>query len=171
MNKPALSDFMVEKEAEAARDLLHGLAATVADDEDFAHDVIEGETSLLEAIERAISDIRECDVIEAGCKAEIDTLSSRMHRAIRRRDTIRAAIEQAMVTTGQDTIRTATKTLTIARRPGKAVVTDEAEIPTEFWKPQPPKLDKTALNKAVQNQTVPGAHLGNGTISLTIRSK
>lgn len=156
-------------QAEAARDLLRNIPAE--GDEALAHDMVEGETALLEAIERAISEIRECEITEAGCAAEIVTLTARKDRASGRKGTIRAAIEQAMLTAGIDTIRTATKTLSISHRAGKAVIVTEAEIPSEFWKPQPPRLDKDALNKALEERDVPGAHRSNGTVTLTIRSR
>lgn len=172
MNKrEQLSDRMVQIEAEAARDLLRNIAEEVEGDDALKADMIEGETGLSEAIERAIGELRECDVISAGCKAEIETLASRKERADRRKDTIRAAIEQAMVLVGLDTFKSATKTLSITRRKGTAVIVDEAAIPAEFWQPQPPKLDKKALNEAVAERDVPGAHLSNGSVSLTIRSK
>lgn len=169
MAKTMLADRRVEREAEAARDLLRNIAPE--GDEVLAHDMIEGETNLLEAIEQAIGDLRECDVISAGCKSEIDRLESRKGRAERRAETIRAAIEQALITVGLDTVKTPTKTLSITRRPGKPVIVDEAAIPAEFWTPQPPKLDRKALGKALAEQDVPGAHLSNGSVSLTIRSK
>lgn len=162
-------EHAVRREAEAARDLLANIAA--GDDDALAQDMIEGETGLLEAIEHAISELRECDITIAGCAAEIETLSARKDRAMRRKATIRAAIEQAMLMTERETLRTATKTLSIARRPGKAVIVNEAEIPTEFWKPQPPKLDQAELTKALADRDVPGAHMSNGSVSLTIRGK
>lgn len=171
MGREKAVEWAVEREAEAARDLLLNLAADVEGDDALAQDMIEGETNLLEAIQRAISEMRECDVIEAGCAAEIATLTARKDRASRRKATIRTAIEQAMVTTGREKISTPTKTLSIDRRPGKAVIVNEAEIPAEFWAPQPPKLDKSALNKALAERSVPGAHLSNGSISLTVRSR
>lgn len=171
MSKPILPERKIEREAEAARDLMQVIAESVTDDPDLAADMIEGETQLIEALESAVHAIRECDVIKDGCAAEIERLTARKRRAEGREKTLRAAIERAMVMVNLDTIALPTKTLTIAHRKGVAVITDEAAIPAEFWTPQPPKLDKKALNDAVANRDVPGAHQGNGTVSLTIRSK
>ncbi len=159
----------VERQSQIARDLLAMI--DIDGDDVLAQDMIEGETGLMEAIDRAIVELRECDVTAEGCKAEVATLNARKDRAERRKAHIRAAIEQAMVTAGIDTIRRPTKTLTIAHRKGAAVITCEADIPVEFWEPQPPKINKKALNDAVAERTVPGAHQGNGSVSLTIRSK
>ena len=50
------------------------------------------------------------------------------------------------------------------------IVSDEASIPTEFWKAQDPKLDLTAIREAVSNgKTIPGVTMTNGTTSLQIR--
>lgn len=167
----AYAEYQLRNEAEAARDLLAALADTLGDDDEARTDMAEGETELFEAVERAIGDIRECDVVDAGCQLEIEKLIARRDRARARRDHVRAAIEQAMVTAGLDKIPLATKTLTLTKRAGKAVITDEAAIPADFWAPQPPKLDKAALAEALKDGPVAGATLSNGSVSLQIRSK
>ena len=48
----------------------------------------------------------------------------------------------------------------------------EALIPAKFWKPQDPKLDRAAVAEALKaGETVPGASLSNGGLSLSIRVK
>lgn len=168
MSEPAVnfSENMLRREADAARNMLTAIAT---DDDQLIHDMIEGETGFLEACEMAIGEIRECEITIDGCQAEIDRLKARLDRAKKRKENVRAAIEQAMIVTDQKTITLPTKTLTIAYRKGVAVITNEAEIPAEFWIEQPPKLDKKKLNDAIADG-VPGAHQANGTVSLTIRS-
>lgn len=163
------SEHWLQAEAEAARDLLAHIADLVDDDDQMAADAVEGETSLHEALKRAIAEIDDCKVISDGCASVIETMQARKRRADHRREKVRAAIEQALVTCGQEKVALPTATLTIARRPGKAIITDEALIPAEFWEPQRPKLDKASLNKAVLDRDVPGATRSNGSISLTIR--
>jgi hypothetical protein len=51
-------------------------------------------------------------------------------------------------------------------------VVDEREIPEPFWRPQPPKLDRKALLAALNaGQTVLGASLGNGSTTITVRTR
>lgn len=160
----------LEREAAAARDMLAAISGH-ADDDDLVSDMIEGETNLNEAVQKAIAVIDDCTVTVEGCKSVIADLTARKDRAGRRIQTIRAAIEQAMTVMGRETMKTPTATLTVKYRPGAAIISEESEIPAEFWKAQPPKLDKKALNDAVAERDVPGAHQGNGTVSLTIRRK
>lgn len=160
----------LRKEAEAARNLIANISDAIGGDDDLHHDMIEGETGLLEACDDAIRRIRDFEVIVAGCDAEIERLQSRKARSKRGVETLRAAIEQAMLMADLKTMNLPTKTLTITERAGKAIIHDEAEIPSEFFDPQPPKLNKVRLSKAVKERTVPGASLSNGSISLTIRS-
>ncbi len=64
-------------------------------------------------------------------------------------------------------------TLSVSKRAGDLVITDEALLPSRFFKPQPPVLDKKALKDAVigDGEVIDGASIGNGSISLTIRRK
>jgi hypothetical protein len=74
---------------------------------------------------------------------------------------------------GEPTIKSPALTLSVSRRSGDLVVTDEALVPSRFFKPQPPVLDKKALKEAVvsDGEIIDGATIGNGSISLTIRRK
>jgi hypothetical protein len=52
------------------------------------------------------------------------------------------------------------------------VVIEEGKIPEGFWKPQPPKLDRKALLSALKaGQVVAGAALGNGSTTLSVRTR
>jgi len=54
--------------------------------------------------------------------------------------------------------------------PQKLIVTDESQIPTRFFKPQPPKLDRKELLDALKiGETVPGADMSNGGTTIQIR--
>lgn len=156
------------REAEAARNLLAEISA--GDDEALAHDMIEGETSLLEAIDRAIDEIDDCDVTIAGCKEKEAQLAERRKRAENRQERLRGLIEQAMLICDLRTAKRPTATLTVRDVPPKAIVADEAAIPARFWRQPDPVLDKKAINEAVKNgEDIPGVSMSNGTTSLTIR--
>lgn len=149
---------------------MHLVAAIGEGDPDFVHDVIEGETGLLEAIDAAIGEIDEADIVIEGCAAKIAQLSERKRKAEGRRERLRALIEQAMRTTGLDKIKLPTATLNVTMRPPAPLIADESAVPSRFWKQPPPVLDKAAINAAIKDgETVPGVSLSNGTTSLTIR--
>ena len=56
--------------------------------------------------------------------------------------------------------------------PPSLVVTAESEIPAAYWKPQPPKLNRQSLTAALRNgEHVPGAVLGNGQSTISVRTR
>lgn len=156
----------IGREATAAAALL---AELDINDAEALHDLIEGETNLLEAIGAALAEIDECEIIAAGCKAKEAQIEERRRRVEARAAKVRAAIEQAMVMAELATARLPLATLTVRELAPKPIVTDESLIPSQFWEPQPPKLDKKALSEAAKVGPVPGVEMSNGSVSLTIR--
>jgi hypothetical protein len=157
----------LRREADAARTLMHELADH---DDDTRHDMAEGETSFFEAIDAALSEIDQCAEIMAGCKAQINMYEARHNKFGARADRLRGLIEQAMVVADIPSIRRPMATLTVRATKPAPIVSDEASIPARFWKPQPPKLDKTAINNAIKDgETVAGVTMTNGGTSLQIR--
>ena len=166
MSRDITSDNL-HRQAEAARNLILSLAS---DDEELNHDMIEGETSFLEAIDAAIAEIDECDILIAGCKAKEAEIAERRKRAERRTERVRTLIEQAILTAEIRTVKVATATLTVKEVPPKYMVEDESKIPTKFWKQPDPVLDRAALGKAFKDgDAIPGVGQTNGGTSLQIR--
>lgn len=157
----------LRREADAARGLMQEIAGH---DDETKHDMAEGETSLFEAIGAALSEMDECTAIVAGCAAQIDIYAERKAKFQARADRLRGLVEQAMVIADLPSIRHPLATLTVKETKTAPMVEDEALIPSRFWKPQPPKLDKTAINQAVKDgETIPGVSMTNGGTSLQIR--
>ena len=168
------TEHLLRREAEAARDLIAMVRSEGAGgDEELMADAIEGETDLLEAIAAALAEIDESDVLILGGKEKIRQLEARVASEERRVERMRAAVERAIVMSEIPTpIRFPTATIGITRRAPQAVIDDEAAIPARFFIEQPrpaPKLDKKALAAAMKDGPIPGAHLDNGTISLSVR--
>jgi hypothetical protein len=86
---------------------------------------------------------------------------------------LRAAIERAIVMSEMPTpLKLPAATVSVAKRKPGVVIDNEAEIPSRFFvepPPPAPKLDKKALAAALAEGAIPGAHLDNGSMSLTIR--
>lgn len=168
-------EYSLRRETDAARDLLAVMRDYgAADDEVLVADAIEGETGLLEAIAAALDEIDDAEVLILGGKAKIDQIGTRVSAEEKRVERLRSAIERAMVAAEQPAVRLATATLSISRRKPQPVIDNEADIPARFFTlppPPPPKLDKKALAEALAIEAVPGAHLDNGSISLTVRRK
>ena len=154
------------RESVAAASLIADLRT---DDAELAHDMVEGETDLLEALAAALDEIDECEVIAAGCKVKAEQITARGRRSEERAKRVRAMIERAMVTAGLPAVRLPTATLTVREIGPRPVIGDESLIPSEFWEPQPPKLDRKALNAAAKDRVIPGVEMSNGSVSLQVR--
>ncbi|MGB0299266.1 MAG: siphovirus Gp157 family protein, partial [Paracoccaceae bacterium] len=149
-----------------AADLVRELTG---DDARLAHDLVEGETDFFEAVEAALSEIDECDILIAGLKDHEATLKARRSSIEKRRDRLRGLIDQAFQMASIESHRFATATITTKAVPPKVVILDESEIPARFFTPQPPKLDRSALLAAAKIEAVPGAQLSNGGTTIQIR--
>lgn len=170
-------DHNIHRQTEAAKSLLSNLRDQgVDDDAELVADAIEGETNLVEAIEAALAQIDECDVLVTGLKAKEADFEARRKAIEKRAERIRALIEQAMLATDQLSMKLPTATLSLTKRAAALIVTDEADIPAKYWVEQPrpaPKLDKKALTADLREAkaAIPGATLDNGSFSLTVRRK
>lgn len=159
------------QEAEAARSLLLNIRDVIGDDEDAAADAIEGETNFKEACAAAVERLAELDAHDAALQAHIEKMRARRARLEGQADCIRAALSAAMAQAGIKKLELPTATL--SRRPVSPglVVTDEAEIPAEFWKRGDPKLDRKGLLEAIKSgRIIQGATLSNGGETISIRS-
>lgn len=157
------------EETIAAKSLLASLAGLIGDDAEVKETAVEGETHLLEALQSAVARDLELDGMIDAAKATAKRLSERISRLEKQRETLRAAMVLALETTGKKRLETPIGTLALMATQAALVVTEEADIPSEFWKPQPPKLDKTALKKALKDKReVAGARLSNGGMTVQI---
>lgn len=170
------AEHAIARNTEYAKRLLADLRASGnADDAELVADTIEGETGLNEAIGAALAEIDDEEAIQIGCGAKEAEFAARRIASEKRVERIRAMIEQAMLATEQTSFRLATGTITLAKRAAGLVITNEADIPGEFWVEQErpaPKLDRKALLRALNDKrAVPGAGLDNGSFSLSVRRK
>lgn len=133
---------------------------------------IQSETNLEEAIDAVFGEIAEREAAITGLKEREQAIAERRRRHEKTVDTLRAVILQALDMAGVDKVALPEATISVKKVKPAAEVVEEADIPSEFWEPQPPKLNKKALSEALANgQTVEGARLGNGGITLAIRKK
>lgn len=160
----------LEKEKRAAEALRDTLSKLPGMDEETTRDTIEGETDLHGAIAGAVAMLSEAETMRFGLIAKITEFDARLARYEGRIDFLRSAIEQAMVIGELTKLELPEATLSLGKRAANVVITDEAAIPAQYWKPQDPVLDRAALKAALKDKTtIPGATLGNGSVSLTLR--
>lgn len=167
-------NFRLDREIDAAKLLRASLADIIDGDEEVAADIVEGETNLNEAIQKAVdlycADKCACDAIAEHIKL----LESRKARLTRRMSITRTLVATALDTAGRKSVETPLGNATLKPVPAKVITDTDSlhEIPSEFWKRGEPTLDKKKLKEALESgQTVPGARLSNGgaTVAFTFR--
>jgi hypothetical protein len=141
-------------------------------DEHTLLDTLEGATDLHEAIAAVIRSALEDEAIAGALRSRIEDMRQRLSRIESTADAKREAALNAMERADMIKLIAPDFTVSIRINPPSLVVTSEAEIPQEFWVPQPPKLNKKGLLEAINSGwAVPGAVLSNSKISLAIRTK
>lgn len=160
----------LRQEGDAAKALIANIRDVIGDDEEMALTAVEGETSLIETITQAVHRIHELDAHTEALNIQIKTLSERKSRFENQHDRVKAAVCVAMQHAELRKLELPTATLSIKAVPPKAEIIDEALVPSKFWKPADPKLDRKALLDALKaKEAVPGAALSNGSETLSIR--
>lgn len=160
----------LEREIKAAELMREHIKALAGDDADAIRDGIEGETNLHEMIARMVEADGEDKALVDGVGAYQKEIAARKSRVETRIETRRALLATAMELAELSKLETPAGTISRKPVPPKAIVTDEAAIPSAFWTPQPPKLDKAALTAALRDkQEIPGAVLSNPQTTIAIR--
>lgn len=162
----------LHREIEAARVLLSDFRDILGDDTEAKADAVEGETSLLEAIESGMRRVLELEAFESALDHVMNNLKVRSERFKKQRENLRTSLAVAMELSERKRLEGAVGTIVLKPVAPKVEVIDEAAIPAKFWKPQEPKLDKAALKVALNaKEDVPGAVLGNGGATIQITEK
>lgn len=152
-------------------ELRHQLEGIDADPEEL-FDTLDGETELTDALLMIAEEIAEREAMSAAIQSRIKDLQERKSRVDNSVDTLRQIILVTMSRAEIQKIKGDLCTLSIGNTKPKADVVDEALIPSKFWKPQDPKLDKKAIADAINNgEHVPGVQQTNGGINMIIRRK
>lgn len=164
-------------------DLSHALAehewlkaelkrAFAAIDDETLHDTIEGISNLPEAIAAVIRTYMDDLTLAAALGQRIADMQERLARFEARAETKRALVTQVMERAELKKLQEPDFTVSLRAVPPGLVVSDEAQIPADYWKPLPPKLDKKGLLASLNaGQAVPGAALGNGGTTIAVRTR
>lgn len=158
----------LQRQAMAAKALIEEL--NTGDDESLTHDLVEGETNFFEAVDSALGEMTDCEIIKQGCEAEIARIKKRLDRAKARIEKLKGMIDQGFHLAEIQSHQFATATISKKKVPPKLIVSDEAQIPAKFFKTPDPVLDKKALFDAIKGgESVPGASQSNGGSTIQIR--
>jgi hypothetical protein len=142
-----------------------------ADDETL-RDTLEGLTDLREMIMAVARSQQEDRTLAQALRARMEEMQERLrrfdHRVERKRDLLATVMERAEI----GKIAECDLTISLRQSPPPLVVADEDAIGKEYWKTQPPKLDRRKLLDDLKSGAdVPGACLGNGGQSISVRVK
>lgn len=165
-----MADRKLHLETEAAKRLKEKLIATYGEDDDLLRDMIEGETSLHEAIGHAALELAAVEGEKEGIEIAIAKLKARLTRYCERATGIRDAIQTAMEVAELTSVKTPAATLSMRASPPRVEITDQAALPPIFLTQPPPVVDKKSLSTSLKaGEVIPGAVLSNQPPALSVR--
>ena len=141
-------------------------------DEETLLDTLEGMTNLNEMVTEVVRSRQEDLALVAALRMRLSDMQARLGRLEERADRKKEIVATVMERAGLKKLMQPDFTLSLRLTSPPLVVVDEAQIPDAFWKPQAPKLDRQGLIGALKNgRDVPGATLGNGGMTISVRMK
>ena len=135
-------------------------------------DTLEGMTDLTEILATVLrSNLDDLSIVDA-LQSRMGDMQERLKRIQGRAERKRQLVLSAMERAGLKKISEPDMTVSLRPLPQPLVITDENKIPQDYWIPQPPKLNRKKLKDALKSdEEVPGAILGNGATTITVRTK
>lgn len=141
-------------------------------DEETLADTLEGLTDLNEIIAATIRSALEDEVVYGALKTRLDDIRARRDRIKQRAQTKRALCAMALSEAGLSKVLAPDLTISLRPSPPQLIIEDESRIPPIYWRTPAPELSRRELTSALKSgDHVPGAHLGEPGLSLTVRVK
>ncbi len=141
-------------------------------DEQTLADTVEGLTDLHEILQAVIRAALADEALASGLRGRIGEMEDRLGRLQDRAAKRRQIAKEVMAEL--DIKKVQAPDFTASLRPGMAslVVIDEASVPSIYWEPRPPKLDRVGLLADLKQGTdVSGAALSNPEPILSVRTR
>ena len=154
----------------AVRDRLRAEDPTL--DEQTLADTVEGLTDLHEILQAVIRAALADEALASGLKGRIGEMEDRLGRLQDRASKRRQIAKEVM--TELDLKKLQAPDFTASIRPGfpSLMVINETEIPSIYWEPRDPKLDRVSLLADLKHGTeVQGAALSNPEPILSVRTR
>jgi len=164
----------LERKAAALQVAITSLKELCGEDPDLFRDMVEGEVDLEGFASYCVDQILADEAYAEAVSKMISDLQARKKRFENRQERIRTLLAMTLDAAAAKKVSLPQATVSMSQRQPGLVITDEAEIPAQWWVRGDPKLDKRGLAaflKAKDTNKVPGATLDNGSITVTIRSK
>jgi len=141
----------------------------LADDDQLRADMVEGELDLRSVLSRVVFMKREADAQAEAVKIMRDQMAERIKRHERRSEAMRRLAQTLLDKVGTRHFTLPEATLSVRSTPAPVIITDETLIP-EYLMRVKREPNKAAIKDALKdNAVVPGAVLGNGGETLSIR--
>jgi hypothetical protein len=138
-------------------------------------DTLEGETNLVEAINRIAESALDDETLAKAAKERAAEIVARGKRFSARAESKWAVVQWAMERSERRKIEAATFTLSIGAKAKTLIVISPESIPAEYMRTPPappPEPDKKAILDALKDgKSVDGCTLSNGGTTLTVRTK
>jgi hypothetical protein len=142
-----------------------------ADDETL-RDTVEGLSQLPEVLAAILRSHLDDVAMMYALRERIGDMQERLARIESRSDRKRAIAAAVMERADIKKLTEPDFTASLRSTPAPLIVIDEAKVPVEFWRPQPAKLDRRSLAASLAaGKAVPGVTLGNGGITLALRTR
>ena len=141
-------------------------------DEDTLRDTLEGISSLQEALATVLRSCLDDLDLAAALDIRISDMQERFARFEQRADKKRELVASVMERANLKKLAEPDFTVSLRAVQPSVVVVDEAQIPQDYWKPQPPRLDRQGISAALKGGAViPGATLSNPEMTISVRTK
>jgi hypothetical protein len=141
-------------------------------DDETIRDTLEGITDLHEMIAAAIRSALVDEALHSGLRFRIGEMKERLARLESRGAKKRQLALEAMIEIGLAKLEQPDFTASARGGSPALVIIAEDVVPSRYWVPQPPKLDRPSLLAELKRGgEVPGTQLGNPRPTLSVRRK
>ena len=141
-------------------------------DEDALYDTLEGLSTLPEALASVVRSYLDDLDVAAALGMRISDMQERLTRFEQRADKKRELVTSVMERANLKKLAEPDFTVSLRATPPAVVVIDETQIPQDYWKPQPPRLDRQGISAALKGgAAIPGAALSNPEMTISVRTR
>lgn len=140
----------------------------LAEDEILRADMIEAETDMFSFLSVVVRRIGDTKTLAAATAEYIAELRQRIERLERREYGLRSLIAKVMTTADLRKVELPEATLSLRQGPPKVIITNENEIPAEFFRVKREPVKSLIRAALAAHEHVPGAVLSNPETVLAI---
>jgi Siphovirus Gp157 len=141
-------------------------------DDETIRDTLEGITDLHEMIAAAIRSALVDEALHSGLRSRIDEMKERLARLECRGAKKRQLALEAMMEVGLAKLEQPDFTASARNGSPALVIIAEDVVPSHYWLPQPPKLNRRSLLAELKRGgAIPGTQLTNPRPTLSVRTK